>query len=66
MRLEKAKEHYLLRLRREWEEDAALIGPPNDAVSADKVIELPEKPKKLSNLEGQIKIFFPRLRKVWF
>ncbi|KAK4792504.1 hypothetical protein SAY86_022939 [Trapa natans] len=64
LRFEKAKEHYILRLRREWEEDVAVISPPDDVVNAEKVVELPQKPKKPINLEGQIKIFFPRIRKV--
>ncbi|KAK4769386.1 hypothetical protein SAY86_027536 [Trapa natans] len=64
LRLEKAKEHYVLRMRREWEEDAALIGPQDDAVSAEKVMELPKMPRTSINLEGRINIFFPRLRKV--
>lgn len=64
MRLEKAKEHFLLRLRSEWEEDAAVSSPDNDAVDTDKVMELPEKPKKSIDPESKIRIFFPRLRKV--
>ncbi|GLT88015.1 hypothetical protein SLE2022_060600 [Rubroshorea leprosula] len=66
MRLEKAKEHYLARLRREWEEDAQLASkPPSDVDDADKIRTTSEKPKKDKNLETrQLRLFFPRLGKV--
>lgn len=68
LRLEKAKEHYLARLRREWEEDAQLASkPPSDVGDADKIMTSSEKPKKDKNLETrQLRLFFPRLRKVRF
>ncbi|XP_031372076.1 protein starmaker [Punica granatum] len=64
LKLEKAKEHFLLRLEREWEEDAAMSRLLNDASGADEVPEQPQKPKKSFNPKSEIQIFFPRLRKV--
>ncbi|KAF9623326.1 hypothetical protein IFM89_000815, partial [Coptis chinensis] len=55
LRLEKAKEHYLVRLRREWEEDVEV---------AQDNIDIPEKPKLLTQDKAQLKIFFPRLHKI--
>jgi hypothetical protein len=54
--LEKSKEHYLTRLKREWEQEAAV----KDSV------EKQEKPKlNKAALEGmKINIYFPKLRKV--
>lgn len=70
LRLEKAKEHYLARLRREWEEDALLASsasPTDVDVLADKKMESSEKPKKdLSSEKKQLRIYFPRLGKVIF
>ncbi|CDP14266.1 unnamed protein product [Coffea canephora] len=66
LRLEKAKEHYILRLRREWEEDAKLSIDSN-SFDGDAVVNMPslEKPVKAHNLENtQLRIFFPKLRKV--
>lgn len=66
LKLEKAKEHYLLRLKREWEEDAKLS---NDSQNNKVVaVENPYPSEKLSkflvrNSEKQIHIFFPKLRK---
>lgn len=57
LRLEKAKEHYLLRLRREWAEDSAQVA----------TVDTSELPKNLNPSEKkQLQIFFPRLRKVLF
>ncbi|KAF9600481.1 hypothetical protein IFM89_009930 [Coptis chinensis] len=50
LRLEKAKEHYLVHLRREWEEDVEV---------AQDNIDIPEKPKLLTQDKTQLKIFFP-------
>ncbi|EXC24931.1 hypothetical protein L484_011797 [Morus notabilis] len=61
LRLEKAKEHYPNRLRREWVEDAA-------AAAAATVADAPasaEVPRSLPTVEkSNLRIFFPRLRKV--
>ncbi|KAI5659076.1 hypothetical protein M9H77_27869 [Catharanthus roseus] len=65
LRLEKAKEHYLLRLKREWAEDAALSSDSVDHdVSAFENPHSSEKLSKVCNSEMQIRIFFPKLRKV--
>lgn len=63
LKLEKAKEHYLARLRREWAEDAELQkGTPDDIVS-DAAGSL-EKSKSLTQEKIQLRIFFPGLKKV--
>ncbi|KAF5181207.1 RNA-binding (RRM/RBD/RNP motifs) family protein [Thalictrum thalictroides] len=80
LRLEKAKEHYMVRLRREWEEDTELAHKENDEVDAnenkdaneikDETTKIPSSIKflnksKLLNLEKkQLQIFVPKLRKV--
>ncbi|XP_016203751.2 uncharacterized RNA-binding protein P16F5.06-like isoform X1 [Arachis ipaensis] len=62
LKLEKAKEHYLVRLKREWDEDAmSKIEHVSDKpVTTDK---LEEKPTKESLKTKQLHIYFPRLRK---
>lgn len=55
LRLEKAKEHYLLRLSQEWAEDSAQVAT---ADTSEMPINLSPSEKK------QLQIFFPRLRKV--
>lgn len=65
LKLEKAKEHYLLRLKREWDDDAKLTktAPSSDDISDSKPSL--EKPKKFQALEKpNIRIFFPKLSKV--
>lgn len=66
LRLEKAKEHYLVRLRREWTEDAELENKlssqnidPEDSV---QVLQIPEKDKDIDKM--QLNMFFPKLRRV--
>ncbi|KAG2648408.1 hypothetical protein PVAP13_1NG029100 [Panicum virgatum] len=63
LRLEKAKEHYLTRLKREWEQEAAAAA--QEAASKDNV-EKQDKPKlDKAALDGlKINIYFPKLRKV--
>ena len=67
LRLEKAREHYVARLKREWEEDAAaaeLVSsqPATTNIGADK---LEEKPHTKESLKTKLlDIYFPRLRKV--
>ncbi|KAJ0266817.1 Protein REPRESSOR OF SILENCING 3 [Hirschfeldia incana] len=51
LRLEKAKEHYMARLKREWAESASV---------SDETVKAPEK----SDPSTHLNIFFPRLRKV--
>lgn len=65
LKLEKAKEHYLLRLKREWDDDAKLTktAPSSDDISDSKPSL--EKPKKFQALEKpNIRIFFPKLSKM--
>ncbi|KAI6680998.1 hypothetical protein NL676_034879 [Syzygium grande] len=64
LRLEKAKEHYLIRLKREWEEDAEQNIAPSDALDAEKDPAAPVKAKKFLDKEKHLHIFFPRLKKV--
>ncbi|CAK9177707.1 unnamed protein product [Ilex paraguariensis] len=66
LRLEKAKEHYLLRLRHEWEEDAELANKASSySVDAAENFSSMEKPNKVPNTEKvQLRIFFPKLNKV--
>uniref|UniRef100_M4CEN9 RRM domain-containing protein n=1 Tax=Brassica campestris TaxID=3711 RepID=M4CEN9_BRACM len=54
LRLEKAKEHYMARLKREWAESASV------SASSDDTVKAPEKLTPSTHLN----IFFPRLRKV--
>ncbi|CAN6277525.1 unnamed protein product [Urochloa humidicola] len=63
LRLEKAKEHYLTRLKREWEQQAAAAA--QEAVAKDNV-EKKDTPKlDKAALDGtKINIYFPKLRKV--
>lgn len=65
LKLEKAKEDYQSRLRREWMEAAQHETKlPNQSVDADEsVCEMP-KPKKEDIEKMQLKLFFPKLRKV--
>ncbi|KAG6477390.1 hypothetical protein ZIOFF_066645 [Zingiber officinale] len=69
LRLEKAKEHYLTRLQREWAEDASIN--VLDDLNAEKSSDHPNKleilahKSKCQNLENaKLQIYFPKLRKV--
>lgn len=66
MKLEKAKEHYLVLLRREWAEDGELaISQPSNSIDKNTNIVSSDKLKKTVNQEkSQLRIFFPKLRKV--
>ncbi|AES65742.1 putative RNA recognition motif domain, nucleotide-binding alpha-beta plait domain-containing protein [Medicago truncatula] len=68
LKLEKAKEHYLDRLKKEWEEDAILsIEPPASDVSTHKEDLVKEKPNARRIVDPDAKplnIYFPRLRTV--
>ena len=65
LKLEKAKEHYLLRLKREWDDDAKLINSAPSRVDISDSKPSSEKPKKLQASEKpNIRIFFPKLSKV--
>ncbi|KAH0650638.1 hypothetical protein KY290_031502 [Solanum tuberosum] len=66
LRIEKAKEHFFLRLKHEWEEDATLATtlthlPVTEAERTDSL----KSQKKGSKLdEAQIRIYFPKLGKI--
>ncbi|RLN07459.1 uncharacterized protein C2845_PM11G14140 [Panicum miliaceum] len=63
LRLEKAKEHYLTRLKREWEQEAAAAAQeaaPKDNVEKQEKL----KPDKAALDGSKINIYFPKLRKV--
>ncbi|PWA41423.1 hypothetical protein CTI12_AA553960 [Artemisia annua] len=67
LKLEKAKEHYLLKLKREWQEESELASKASESVNAaaSKSQNPLEKPKKPSPAEKtQINLFFPKLGKV--
>ncbi|KAK9989678.1 hypothetical protein SO802_029917 [Lithocarpus litseifolius] len=66
LKLEKAKEHYLVRLKREWAEQAELASrAPSNGFDANEDITSSNKPKKDLNSETkQLRIYFPSLRKV--
>ncbi|KAK7281421.1 hypothetical protein RIF29_09404 [Crotalaria pallida] len=71
LKLEKAKENYLMRLKKEWEEDAAAEvvsnqdQPSTTDVGCDKGVSLEEMHKRRESLKAkQLHIFFPMLRKV--
>ncbi|XP_031116455.1 uncharacterized protein LOC116020102 isoform X2 [Ipomoea triloba] len=64
LRLEKAKQHFLVHLKREWEEDAKVASdsacPPSSPTTGSS-----DKPQKNPNLEKmQLHIYFPKLRKI--
>ncbi|XP_059283428.1 protein REPRESSOR OF SILENCING 3 [Lycium ferocissimum] len=66
LRIEKAKEHFFLRLKREWEEDATLATtsthPPVTAAEMTNSLKSQKKNWKLD--ETQIRIYFPKLGKI--
>ncbi|KAK4432754.1 protein REPRESSOR OF SILENCING 3 [Sesamum alatum] len=65
LKLEKAKEDYLLRLRREWAEDAELETKLSSNVDADESVQTLQKPSKDQDIaKMQLNIFFPKLRKI--
>ncbi|CAI9765996.1 unnamed protein product [Fraxinus pennsylvanica] len=66
LRLEKAKEHYLARLKREWDEDVELsVNLPTQNINPAENVLSSEKPKKDPSMEKvQLRIFFPKLRKI--
>ena len=66
LKLEKAKEHYLVRLKREWAEQAELASrAPDNGFDANEDIASSNKPKKDLNSETkQLRVYFPSLRKV--
>lgn len=69
LRLEKAKEHYLVKLKREWQEESERASKASDNSNADAAInhDTSEKPKRPTPADKpQINLFFPKLGKVIF
>ncbi|KAJ6836063.1 uncharacterized protein M6B38_328550 [Iris pallida] len=63
LKLEKAKEHYLSRLKREWDEDIKLMSvTPVDPKVEPDAAKLKSERSKLE--DTHLRIFFPKLRKV--
>ncbi|CAA0842165.1 RNA-binding (RRM/RBD/RNP motifs) family protein [Striga hermonthica] len=64
LKLEKAREDYLSRLRREWTEDAELEMKSSNQIENDS-IPAPKNPKVDQDINKlQLNIFFPKLRKI--
>ncbi|XP_019174734.1 PREDICTED: uncharacterized protein LOC109170193 isoform X2 [Ipomoea nil] len=64
LRLEKAKQHFLLRMEREWEEDAK-VDSDSACTPSSPTTGSSDKPQKYPNLEKmQLHIYFPKLRKI--
>ncbi|KAM0890950.1 hypothetical protein ACQ4PT_026726 [Festuca glaucescens] len=68
LKLEKAKEHYLVRLKREWEQEAAAAAAAQE-VPAEENVEKPEdkEKRKLERdalVSSKVNIYFPKLRKL--
>eukprot|EP00262_Sarcandra_glabra_P005530 TRINITY_DN17216_c0_g1_i1.p1 TRINITY_DN17216_c0_g1~~TRINITY_DN17216_c0_g1_i1.p1 ORF type:complete len:564 (-),score=120.56 TRINITY_DN17216_c0_g1_i1:73-1764(-) len=64
LRLEKAKEHYLVRLKREWADDVEPRRVTPNVLDVDINKYSSEKSKHLNPEKMQLQIFFPRLKKV--
>ncbi|GAB2276255.1 hypothetical protein Dimus_010986 [Dionaea muscipula] len=66
LKLEKAKEHYLDCLRREWAENVEIVnGANSNSDDADQNTNSSVKAVRAVDLENmQIRLFFPKLRKV--
>ncbi|MCD7456781.1 hypothetical protein HAX54_033120 [Datura stramonium] len=66
LRIEKAKEHFFLRLKCEWEEDATLATTSTNlpVTEAEKMNSLKSQKKDSKLDEGQIRIYFPKLGKI--
>ncbi|KAG9450159.1 hypothetical protein H6P81_010124 [Aristolochia fimbriata] len=58
------KGHYLVRLKKEWAEDAELVSVVHKDINSDKDASLPEMSTVATMEKKQLHIFFPRLRKV--
>ncbi len=63
LRLEKAKEHYLTRLKREWEQEAAAAQEMPASADVESKKEKLELNKAVLD-STKINIYFPKLRKV--
>lgn len=64
LKLEKAKEHYLDRLKREWAEEAKATSEKPVVENVEKKIPLTSKLERLKMEDVQLHMYFPKLRKV--
>ncbi|XP_057524597.1 protein REPRESSOR OF SILENCING 3 [Amaranthus tricolor] len=65
LKLEKAKQHYIDRLKQEWAEDAELLNMEATICNKDENMAASSEPKSTLDLEKmQLRMFFPKLRKV--
>ncbi|KAL6519253.1 hypothetical protein OROGR_018573 [Orobanche gracilis] len=66
LKLDKAKEHYISRLGREWTEDAELENKLSiQNVDVNESLQLLQKPKNNQDIHKlQLNIFFPKLRRI--
>ncbi|KAL3332491.1 hypothetical protein AABB24_032852 [Solanum stoloniferum] len=66
LRIEKAKEHFFLRWKREWEEDATLATTSTHlpVTEAERTDSLKSQKKGYKLDEAQIRIYFPKLGKI--
>uniref|UniRef100_A0ACD5V991 Uncharacterized protein n=1 Tax=Avena sativa TaxID=4498 RepID=A0ACD5V991_AVESA len=68
LKLEKAKEHYLVRLKREWEQEAAAAAAAQEVPAEENVEKQEDKEKRKlekDDLESsKVNIYFPKLRKL--
>lgn len=63
LRLEKAKEHYLARLRQEWAAEAAQSATITAEVDASTTSNTPDKRTQMLSEKSGLNMFFPRLKK---
>ncbi|KAI3852543.1 hypothetical protein MKW98_028622 [Papaver atlanticum] len=66
LKLEKAKEHYLVRLKREWDEEAQITNEALKVKEEEPVVEKKiEQSEKLKSLTQEaMQLYIPRFRKV--
>lgn len=64
LRLEKAKEHYLARLRQEWTAQGAQSTTITAEADASTTSNTPDKRIQTLAEKGGLKMFFPRLKKI--
>lgn len=65
LRLEKAKEHYAIRLRNEWAENDAIASKPQLNDEGNRETSASENRMKPSDLEKvYLQVFFPKLKKI--
>jgi len=68
LKLEKAKEHYLVRLKREWEQEAAAAAAAQEVPAEENVEKQEDKEKRKLEKDdmesSKVNIYFPKLRKL--